>query len=56
MFQSSIINTVHDAVTGSYNYLKLSTKAIVKEIEELLKDNCFMLSGLVSTLHFTIPN
>ena len=56
MFQSSIINIVRDAVTRSYNCLKLNTKAIVKEVEELLKDNCFMLSGLVSTLHFTIPN
>ena len=56
MFQSSIINIVHDTVTRNYNCLKLSTKAVVKEVEELLKDNRFMLSSLVSTLYFTMPN
>ena len=56
MFQSSIINIVHNAVAGSYNCLKLNTEAIVKEIEELLKDNYFILSSLVSTLPFTIPD
>ncbi len=47
---------MRDTITGSYNYLKLDTKVIVKEVEELLKDNRFTLSGLVSTLPFTIPN
>ena len=56
MFQSSIINTVHDVITRSYNCLKLSTKAIVKEVEKLLKDDRFTLSGPVNTLRFTMPN
>ena len=56
MFRSSIINIVHNAIAGSYNCLKLSPKAIAKEVEELLKDNHFTLGGLVSTLYFTIPN
>ena len=56
MFWSSIINIVHNTVAGSYNCLKLSTKAVAKEVEELLKDDRFTLSSLVSTLRFTIPN
>ena len=47
---------MHNTVAKSYNYLKLDTKAIVKEIAELFKDNCFTLNSLVSTLPFTIPN
>ena len=47
---------MRDTVTRSYNYLKLDTKVIVKEVEELLKDNRFTLGSLVSTLPFTIPN
>jgi hypothetical protein len=47
---------VRDTITGSYYYLKLDIKAIVEEVVELLKDNRFTLSGLVSTLPFTIPN
>jgi len=50
------MNTVYNAVAGSYNCLKLSTEAVVKEIKELFKDDCFMLSGLVSTLYFTMPD
>ena len=56
MFQSSIINIVCNTIAKSYNCLKLNTKAIVKEVKELLKDNYFILSSLVSTLPFTIPN
>jgi len=56
VFWSSIINIVRDAIARSYNCLKLNTKAVAKEVEELLKDNCFMVGGLVSTLPFTIPN
>ena len=56
MFQSSIINIVRDAVVRSYNCLKLNTEAVVKEVEELFKDNYFMLGGLVSILCFTMPN
>ena len=56
MFQFSIINIVYNTITRTYNYLKLDTKAIVKGVEELLKDNYFILSSLVSTLPFTIPN
>ena len=51
-----MINTVHNAVAGSYNCFELSTKAVAKEVEELLKDNYFTLSGLVSILCFTMPN
>jgi len=47
---------VRNTIARSYYYLKLDTKAIVKEVVELLKDNHFTLSGLVSTLPFTIPN
>ena len=54
MFRSGIINIVRDTITRTYNYLKLDTKAIVKGVEELLKDNCFTLGGPVSTLPFTI--
>ena len=50
------MNTVRNAIAGSYNCLKLSTKAIVKEVEELLKDDRFMLGGLVNTLPFIMPN
>ena len=56
MFQYYIINTVHNTVAKSYYCLKLDTKAVVKEIVELLRDNRFTLSSLVSTLPFTIPN
>ena len=51
-----MMNIVRDTVAGSYNCLELSIKAVAKEVEELLKDNYFTLSGLVSTLYFTIPN
>jgi hypothetical protein len=47
---------VRDTIAGSYNCLKLDTKVVVKEVEELLKDNRFTLGSLVSTLPFTIPN
>jgi len=56
VFWCAIINIVRDTVARSYNCLKLDTKVMVKEVEELLKDNRFTLSGLVSTLPFTIPN
>ena len=56
MFQSGIINIVYDIIAGSYDCLKLNTKAVVKEVEELLKDDRFILSGPVSTLPFTIPD
>jgi len=56
VFWYYIINIVRNTVTRSYNCLKLDTKAIVKKVAELLKDNYFTLSGLVSTLPFTIPN
>ena len=56
VFQCIIINIVRNTVARSYNYLKLNTKAIVKEVEKPLKDNRFMLSSLVSTLPFTILN
>ena len=56
MFRASIIGIVYNAITGNYNYLKLNTKAIAKEVEKLLKDNHFMLSSPVSTLPFTMPN
>ena len=51
-----MMNTVRDTVAGSYNCLKLNTKAVVKEVVKLLKDDHFMLSSLVSTLPFTIPD
>ena len=47
---------MRDTVAGSYNCLKLDTEVVAKEVEELLKDNRFTLSSLVSTLPFTIPN
>ena len=47
---------MRDTVTRSYYCLKLDTKAIVKEVAELLKDNRFTLGSLVSTLPFTVPN
>ena len=50
------MNTVHNTVAGSYNCLKLDTKAIVKEVAELLKDDYFTLNSPISTLPFTIPN
>ena len=56
MFQCIIINIVRDTVAGSYNCLKLDTKAVVKEVIKLLKDDYFILSGPVNTLLFTIPN
>jgi len=56
VFWYAIINIVRNTIAGSYNCLKLDTEAVVKEVEKLLKDNYFTLSGLVSTLPFTIPN
>ena len=50
------MNTVRDTIARNYNCLKLDTKAIIKEVAELLKDNYFTLSDLVSTLPFTISN
>ena len=50
------MNTVYNAVARSYNCLKLSTKAIAKEIKELFKDDRFTLNGPINTLYFTIPN
>ena len=50
------MNIVRNTITRSYYYLKLDTKAVVEEVAELLKDNRFTLSGLVSTLPFTILN
>ena len=47
---------MRNTVIRSYNCLKLDTKAMVKEVAELLKDNRFTLSSLVSTLFFIIPN
>jgi len=47
---------MRDTITGNYYYLKLDTKAIVEEVTELLKNNYFTLSSLVSTLPFIIPN
>ena len=44
MFQSGIINIVRDIVAGSYNCFKLKTKTVAKEVEELFKDNYFILS------------
>ena len=51
-----MMNIMRNTITRSYNYLKLDTKAVVKEIIKLLKDNRFMLNSLVSTLLFTIPD
>ena len=56
MFQFSIINIIRDAIAKNYNCFKLNTKAVVKEIEELFKDNRFTLSGPVNTLLFIIFN
>jgi len=56
VFWCAIINIVRDTVARSYNCLKLDTKAMAKEVEKLFKNNRFTLSGLVSTLPFTIPN
>jgi len=56
VFWCAIINIVRNTVARSYNCLKLDTEVVVKEVEELLKDNRFMLGSLVSTLPFTIPN
>ena len=47
---------MRDTIAGSYYCLKLDTKAVVKEVAELLKDNRFTLGSPVSTLPFTIPN
>jgi len=47
---------MHDIIARNYNYFKLSTKAVVKEIEELLKDDRFTLGGLINTLPFIILN
>ena len=51
-----MMNTVRNTVAGSYNCLKLDTKAVAKEVAELLKDDYFMLSSPVSILLFIIPN
>ena len=51
-----MINIVRNIIAGSYNYFKLDTKVIAKEVAELLKDNHFTLNSLVSTLLFTIPD
>ena len=56
MFQCVIINIVYNTIARNYNYLKLNTKTVVKEVEKLLKNNYFILSSPVSTLSFTIPN
>ena len=56
MFWCVIINIVHNTIARSYNCLELDTKAVIKEVAELLKDNYFTLSSPVSTLPFTIPN
>jgi len=56
VFRCAIINIVRNTVARSYNCLKLDTKAMAKEVEKLLKDNRFTLSGPVSTLPFIIPN
>ena len=50
------MNTVRDIIARNYNCLKLNTKAVVKEVKELLKNNRFIFGGLVSTLPFTIPD
>ena len=50
------MNTMYNTIARSYNCLKLDTKAIIKEVAELLKDNYFILNSLISTLPFTIPN
>ena len=47
---------MRNAVAENYNFFKLNTEVIVKEIEELLKDDRFTLGGSVSTLPFTILN
>ena len=50
------MNIVHNTIARSYNCLKLDTKAVVKEVVKLLKDDYFTLNNPVSTLPFTIPN
>ena len=47
---------MRNTITGSYYCLKLNTKAIAEKVAELLKDDRFTLSSLVSTLPFIIPN
>jgi hypothetical protein len=56
VFWCVIINIVRNTVARSYNCFKLDTEAMVKEVAELFKDDCFMFSGPVNTLPFTIPN
>ena len=51
-----MMDIVHDVVAGSYNCFKLSIKAVAKEVEELFKNDRFILGGLVNTLRFTMPN
>ena len=51
-----MINIVRNIIAGSYNYFKLDTKVIAKEVAELFKDNYFTLNSPVSTLSFIIPN
>ena len=51
-----MMNIVRNTIAGSYNCLELDTKAIVKEVAELFKDDYFILNSPVSTLPFTIPN
>jgi hypothetical protein len=50
------MNIVRDTVAGSYDCLELDTKAVAKEVAELLKDDRFTLGGPVSTPPFTIPD
>ena len=50
------MNIIHNTIAKNYNCLKLDTKAVVKEVIKLLKDNRFTLNSLVNTLPFTIPN
>ena len=56
MFWSGIINIIRDAIAKNYNCFKLNIKAVVKEVEELFKDDRFTLNGLVNILLFTMPN
>ena len=56
MFWCYIMNAMHNTVAGSYYCLELDIEAVAKEVTELLMDDHFMLSGLVSTLPFTIPD
>ena len=50
------MNIIRDTIIRSYNCFKLDTKAIVKEVVKLFKDDRFTLNSLVNTLPFTIPD